>query len=157
LDAAALALLQPQGLEYGTWRADNFLRDEAVRHMQSRPGWFIAPTLKRFWRVTTLQKPPEAATNLPGTVASASRIAGPFLLPLAALGLWLARGSPLLRNLLLVAWLSRVLPFSFLRDELRFEILIVAVYVVLLAVVVDEALTRAGGVRPADQEPRAVA
>jgi hypothetical protein len=140
LDVAAARLVEERGLVYGSWEGDALLRDEALEHMRERPGWFVKSTLQRFLRVIALQKPPEALSNLPESVLTATRLLGPPLLLLSALGLFLARGDALLRNVLLGAWLSRVLPFSFLRDELRFEILLVAVYVVLLAVVVERAL-----------------
>jgi hypothetical protein len=142
LDVAAQTLVQERGLSYGSWQADAVLRDEALDHMKERPGWFVLPTLKRAWRIAALQKPPEAPSNLPGVVLTLTRFLGPLLIPLGALGLYLLRDAPLLRNLLLATWLARVLPFSFLRDELRFEILIVVVYVALIAVVLDGALTR---------------
>jgi 4-amino-4-deoxy-L-arabinose transferase-like glycosyltransferase len=142
LDAAALALVQARGLTYGTWEADAFLRDEALDHMKERPGWFVVPTLKRAWRIAALQKPPEAPSNLPSVVLTLTRFVGPLLVPLGLLGLYLLKDVPLLRGLLAATWLARLLPFSFLRDELRFEILIVAVYVALLAVVLDVALAR---------------
>ena len=131
-----------RGHTKGTWQADAFLRDEALAHMKERPGWFVLPTLKRIWRIAALQKPPESSSNLPGAVLTATRLVGPLLIPLGALGLYLLRDAPLLRNLLAATWLARVLPFSVLRDELRFEILIVAIYVALLAVVADAALSR---------------
>jgi hypothetical protein len=137
LDAAAQELVQARGLAYGTWEADAFLRDEALAHMRVDPAWFVLPTLKRAVRIATLQKPPEAESNLPGVVLTSTRLAGPLLVPLALLGLYLLRDVPLLRNLLLATLLARILPFMFLRDELRFEILVVAVYVALIAVVVD--------------------
>lgn len=142
LDAAAVALVQERGLKYGTWEADALLRDEALDHMKERPGWFLLPTLKRVWRIAALQKPSEAPSNLPGVVLTLTRFLGPLLIPISLLGLYLLRDAPLLRNLLAATWLARLLPFSLLRDELRFEILVVAVHVALLAVVLDAALSR---------------
>jgi hypothetical protein len=140
--------VQKRGLTYGTWKADAFLRDEALDHMKSRLGWFVLPTLKRGWRIAALQKPPESSSNLPGAVLTLTRLVGPLLIPLGALGLYVLRDAPLLRNLLAATWLARLLPFSFLRDELRFEILIVAIYVALLAVVLDYGLSRLQNKRP---------
>lgn len=142
LDAAANRLMRANGFEYGTWQGDAFLRDEALGHMRENPGWFLKPTLQRVLRVMTLQKPPEAVSTLPDAVLKATRFAGPVLPLIALAGVWLLRGSPLVRNLLIAAWLSRVLPFAFLRDELRFEILLVGIYVACLALVADEALRR---------------
>jgi 4-amino-4-deoxy-L-arabinose transferase-like glycosyltransferase len=142
LDAAAIALTQQRGLPYGSWQGDDMLRSEALDHMKSRPGWFIAPALKRFVRVATIQKSPEAVSNLPGALLTLNKVAGPLLLLFGAFAVYLLRDQPLVRNLLVAAWLSKVTVFSFLRDELRFEILIVALYVMALAVVLDFAWDR---------------
>jgi hypothetical protein len=135
IDAAATTLVLQNGHVPGTWEADAFLFQTALSHMRDRPLWFVKPTVTRFFRVTGMHVPIGPLWF---------RIAiGLAVVPLAAIGLKLLCGrSRLIALGVLAVWASRVLPFSFLNDQLRYVIVLVPLYSMLIAVVLDHVLSR---------------
>lgn len=132
IDEAAGNLDRANGLAYGYWRGDAFLLKDALTHYVQDPGFFVAPTVARFIRVATVlgDHPLPWPANLSWT----------SVMPLVLLGslrLWRYR---FVAGLALAIWLSRVVPFSFLYESNRDVALLIPLYALCLAVLIDDAI-----------------
>lgn len=111
-DDAAIALLSANGLRYGTSEGDSFLLHEWAKHVAENPKWFIATVVARFSRIMRHWH-------------------GYLLLIPATLGFVLVRRKhKLLMAICLALWLSRIVPFTLMRDEVRFIAPTFIVYIV---------------------------
>lgn len=115
LDTSADELLSAQGLRYATAQSDSFLLREYAVHLANRPDVILPQIATRLVRLMTVSGD-----------ASIGRSSG-LLLAFAGLsGLALAHS----RRYWLALWLSRVIPFAFMRDEVRFALPLLVVYFV---------------------------
>lgn len=134
-DERAGALLVSNGLAYGTAEGDAFLMREYARHAAETPGLIIRQGVERFARVVTLQGADwgNSVTNWRALVIG--------LMALAAAGFYRARRSPV-TWLFVALWLSRVVPFSLMRDEPRFVLPVLVVYIVGASLLLEKRIRR---------------
>lgn len=136
LDTAAGNLLSQRGLNYGYWEGDSFLAREFVDHLFEQPKWFAPVLLTRLVRVLRFRSPgtdwgwgsvPFLGWRLGPHI---ERIVIPLGILLSLVGYYRARHQPILVGACLAVLASRIVPFTFMRDEARFILPILVVYII---------------------------
>jgi hypothetical protein len=132
-DEAAQDVLASRQMRYGTAEGDNYLLREYMSHLAESPAVVIGSALHRFRRVV-LASPVAWEWNYPGMSHvlryAIDQLAMPLLLIGTAFGVYRARRNTFVLCVLAALWLSRVVPFTLMRDESRFILPLLTVYII---------------------------
>lgn len=133
-DEAAIAFIDDHNLAYGTAAGDGLLLREYVSHATQSPLMVLSQITERSRRVVTLQDAAWGNYIL-------DQLLSPLLLILAGVGFYVHRRQPM-TWVFVMLWLSRIVPFSIMRDEPRFVLPALVVYIVGTAMLFERNHTR---------------